>query len=85
MPKKPIYELTVGIDFEGRKPAVRLERGDLLPSWVSQKEIDEMLACVPPLLRELNPEHSDGYVYNGETSHPGLDTFRSSTKLKGGR
>ncbi len=53
---KPKYEAVVGIDF----PSVRIERGDLLPANISSQDIADLLACNPPVIKEVpvNAERS---------------------------
>lgn len=44
------YVAVVGLDFEGLKPAVRVEAGDPIPERVPQKEVQDLLA--QELIRE---------------------------------
>lgn len=43
MPKKQ-YVATIGIDFEGCKPSVRVEAGEVIPT-LSAEEIEDLLAA----------------------------------------
>lgn len=38
-----IYQATVGLDFEGLKPPVRVEAGDPIPKKVTATEIRQLL------------------------------------------
>lgn len=40
---KKKYVAVVGIDFEGLKPPVRVEQGEVIPDKVSEKEIKDLL------------------------------------------
>lgn len=50
---KPKYEALAGIDFEGLKPPVHVEAGDLLPATISADDIRDLLACSPPSIKEV--------------------------------
>lgn len=52
MIKKPTkYVATTGIDFEGCKPAVRVEAGDPIPNSIKPEEIEDLLE--QDLIREV--------------------------------
>lgn len=57
------YIATVGLDFEGLKPPVRVDEGQPVPNRVGDKEIKELLAAG---MITLNAEQDESEVTGNE-------------------
>jgi len=50
---KPVYQAVVGLTFEGLKPPLRVEPGEVIPQRVPQTEITQLLS--DGHIREITP------------------------------